>query len=201
LDWTTADSTSSCSSQESRAAIQKRSNSIILLTCHHYLIHWKRAPPKPKSKKVIRERRHPNHVIQALIKDKLFLREFQMRRESFNKLYSFVFSDLKAKAKCAQSDAVHPKQNYLLPCFLRYSAGGSYLDLIQIHEIGRTKCYITCIQKLISTILKNHELGQWVWPVLDFNVQTYAPSGKRLVVYPTNNVVFYKVVWVQLMGY
>jgi hypothetical protein len=131
----------------------------------HHLINWKRAPLKPRSKKVIRERRHPNHVIQASINNKLLSREFWMSYKSFIKHCSFLYSDLKTKAKRTWSDAIHPKSKLLI-AFL-YFAGGSHLDLIQIHGIGRTMCYImTCIQKVIYAVLKNHVSGQPAWPFL-----------------------------------
>jgi hypothetical protein len=130
-----SDSALSCSSQESGAALKKGRNSIIILACRQ-LIYRKRAPPSNKREKP-RERRHPNHVIQALINNnKLFSRDFWMSYKSFNKLYSFLYSDLKAKAKCTRSDAIHLKTKLLVS--LRYFAGGSHLNLIRIHGIGRT---------------------------------------------------------------
>jgi hypothetical protein len=53
---------------------------------------------------------------------------------------------------------------------------------------------------MIYAVLKNHEFGQPVWPVLESDIQTYASAWEDMISV-TVNVIFYKDVWVQLMGY
>ena len=97
----------------------------------------------------------------------MFKKYYRMSEERFESLFEFLLDDLsrnESKANCSTEQGPIPPRARL-SCTLRWLAGGSYLDLILIHLMGKTEFYDSLKATLIA--INDHPELKMVFPLGD----------------------------------
>ncbi|CAB9497043.1 expressed unknown protein [Seminavis robusta] len=114
-------------------------------------------PGELRNPSIFEQRLHWDRYCQKHQNRGTFARRLRMRRESFDKLLSFLVDDLLVNETQATRRGGSIIPELCLYCTLRYSAGGSYLDITDIAGISRSSFY-RVLWKTITALCKCPQL-------------------------------------------